>query len=116
MLFQRLALLAVAVFLANGCQNTTRLTNIDYPPKAAHAPIEVIASATAPAKPYLEIAMVSESSEFGSREAMFESLRIQARKVGADAVLVQPGFQDSYSSSSFFGSKTNLEGVAIKWK
>ena len=123
--------LAAALLCLGACAQTTRLTDQYYPPKAEGAPIEVFAS-RAPTRPYIEVALVSEASEWTSdRAALIESLKRQARTVGADAVILNgvgsstssgPGVAhtNAYTGVTTFTQSTSTvsyaEGIAVVWK
>lgn len=114
-----------------GCADTTRLTDHHYPPKPEGFPIEVFAS-QAPTKAYEEIAIVSENSEWTTdRGKLLESLKRQAREVGADAIILKHAGTSAAAGPTYastnpttgmttYNSTTTVmgvaEGIAVRWK
>jgi len=114
-----------------GCADTTRLTDHHYPPKPEDFPIEVFVS-QAPTKAYEEIALVSESSEWTTnRGKLLESLKRQAREVGADALILRHAGTNQTAGTAIASTNPSTglttvntipaeigvaEGVAIRWK
>jgi hypothetical protein len=89
------------------------------PPKPADAQIQVF-STTLPDKPYIEIAEIT-CGDTSSKWNM-EQILIQARKIGADAVILK-GNVGSYAGAVPVGNMAvavaegyGLRAVAIRWK
>ena len=122
--------LAVLVLAAAGCGQTTRLTEKAYPAYPDDHPIEVFTER--PTRPYVEVAIVTESSEWTSdRQKLLAALKHRARSVGADAIILASfvsqttagpttAVTNPVTGITTFHSNTSTvnsaEGLAIRWR
>lgn len=137
-------IIVLATLVSAGCTNTTRL-NTGFAPKADDATIEVFFGRQ-PERPYVEIAVVQTDNawNFKNTTELVDKLKQEARKVGADAILltrlgkqeftyqapttttsyatvnaggkIATANQTSYTSTTQTGSYDSAEGIAVKWK
>ncbi len=96
----------------SSCASVTMLSSA-YPTKPADAPIEVFVTKK-PSKEYVEIAIIGFGN--GHDEAIINAIKVEARKVGADAIIIM-GRAGSLSSGHTTGNEASgLTAVAIKYK
>ena len=112
------------------CGDVTRLTEQKFPAKPKDYPIEVFYN-TPPTKPFQEIAILKEASEWHTAgEKLLGALKVQARKVGADAIILRNvGTQTTTGSTTITTNPTTgfatantyqgvvgvADGIAIRW-
>ncbi|GHT54580.1 hypothetical protein AGMMS50233_02980 [Endomicrobiia bacterium] len=109
-------LFCLCLFFVAGCAATissVKYTNAEYPPPTDASKIEVYSTIT-PKKEYIELAEITLSS---GRE--LETVKAEAARLGADAVIPTGPSKLHITSSALIGTKiveAKLRYVAIKFK
>ena len=116
MLFRSLMLLMGFIFVGVGCATSeaTR-TGKAYPPTDPRN-IEVLFEK--PERKYEVIGYISgEGPKVVSQEDVFESMKEEAAKLGADAILMRSDITEQNRGSNQYGAVIRKEGsaLAIKW-
>lgn len=85
-------ILVILVSVISNCGpviNVTQLSTTPFPPKPKDAPISVLMT-KAPRCPYVEVAIISasEGSFAGGMETFVDAMKVRARALGADGLLL----------------------------
>ncbi len=113
-----LLLLAFLIAAVSSCAPATRVTRFAmYPPRPLDHPIKIYRT-TLPDKPFEEIGLVNsrQRNKFISMEAVFEFLKMEARKMGGDAII---GLSEVNEARGFVGGRLDrdpvLSGTVIRF-
>lgn len=117
--FNFVLVLALGSLLLGGCAKMGVTTLKHYPPRAGDYPIEVITSAPSDKK-YEEIALLDAKGGqhiFADRSTsgVIEQLKAEARKVGADAIIVRSTERGTYNWGQGGFDRARADAVAIRY-
>ncbi len=103
-----------------GCAKTRSTVLKDYPPRAEDHPIEVLTTPPAD-RAYEEIALLDAKGAqhiFADRSSAgaIEQLKAEARRVGADAIIVRSTEGGSYNWGQGGFDRAKADAVAIRYK
>lgn len=108
MTYFNLSVILLLLVTICGCTPATRATRFStYPPQSPGHEIKIYRT-TLPDQPYEEIGLVSsrQRNKFISMEAVLESLKEEARKMGGDAII---GLTENNETQGFVGDTGILD-------
>ncbi len=117
--------LIIALLMQCSCARTSKLNNVNLLQKSEDYNIEVFLDRI-PEREYVEIAIVEDTHEWSwgaTLNGRIESLKKQARRLGADAVIIKSA-QGAEKTGAVYSrpgvtantKETVASGIAIAWK
>jgi len=112
-------LLLLTTLVVAGCAKTKSTTMKSYPARSASHPIEILSSLPSNRK-YVEVALVDSQTGkhiFADRSSTgaIEQMKSEARKVGADALVIRGTSSGSYNWGQGGWGPAKADAIAIRW-